>query len=114
MNTATQREEELFDEARRLNNPAARREFLDRTCAGEAALRARIDGLLEATLEAERFFTESGTALTLPPVPLTSTRGTATREAEQISHLRTFAEPALACGRHWIRSVLSWDRCWRF
>ena len=75
MNTATQREEELFDEARRLGDPVARRAFLDRTCVGETALRTRIDRLLEAALEAERFFTESGPALALPLVTLTSTRG---------------------------------------
>jgi len=75
MNTATQHEEELFDEARRLADPAARRDFLDRACDGDAALRVRIETLVEAAHEAERFFTESGTALTLPPAPLASTRG---------------------------------------
>ncbi len=78
MNTQTQHEEELFDEARRLEDPAVRREFLDRACEGDAALRARIENLLEAELEAERFFTESGTALNLAAAPLTSTHGTGT------------------------------------
>ncbi len=75
MNTATQREEELFDEARRLGDPVARGEFLDHACAGNGALRVRIDGLVEAALEAERFFAESGAALTLPHVTLISTQG---------------------------------------
>jgi eukaryotic-like serine/threonine-protein kinase len=75
MNTAAQREEELFDDARRLGDPAARREFLDRACAGDTALRARIDGLLAAELEAELFFTESRPALALTHITLTATRG---------------------------------------
>ena len=48
MNTATQHEEELFDEARRLVEPAARRKLLDQACAGDAALQARIENLLNA------------------------------------------------------------------
>ena len=77
MNAGTQREEELFDEARKLTDPAACRAFLDQTCAGDAALRTRIEGLLEAETEAERFFDESGSALHLHSTPLQFTRGTA-------------------------------------
>src|SRR4051812_1356155 len=76
MNTETQREEELFDEARRLGDAAARRDFLDRSCGGDGALRARLEALLDGETEAERFFAESGPALTLPPVPLHSTHAT--------------------------------------
>ena len=76
MNTGTQREEDLFDEARRLGDAQERRNFLERTCAGDAALRTRLENLLDAGLEAEKFFNESGPALNLPPVPLHPTRGT--------------------------------------
>ncbi|HWA25058.1 MAG TPA: serine/threonine-protein kinase [Lacunisphaera sp.] len=75
MNSTAQREEDLFDEARRLRDSAARREFLARACAGDDAMRTRIEGLLEAELEAELFFTESRPALSLPLVTLTATRG---------------------------------------
>ena len=75
MNTGTQREEELFDEARQLAGADERRRFLERTCAGDEALRTRIGSLLDAETEAEKFFSESGPALTLPPVTLHPTRG---------------------------------------
>ncbi|MFZ5495695.1 MAG: protein kinase domain-containing protein [Verrucomicrobiota bacterium] len=65
MNTDTQREAELFDEARRMPSATARRDFLARACDGDDALRARIEGLLEAETEADRFFAESGAALAL-------------------------------------------------
>ena len=60
MNTETEREEELFDAARKLTDPVACRAFLDRSCAGDAALRARLEGLLTAGAEAEQFFTDGG------------------------------------------------------
>ena len=75
MNTSTQHEEELFDEARRLADPAARRDFLDHACDGDAALRARLENLLDAECDAERFFTETGTALKLAEPNLASTHG---------------------------------------
>ena len=77
MNTGTQREEELFDEARRLDDAQERQDFLERTCMGDPALRTRIESLLDAGSAAEKFFDESGPALNLPPVPLHPTRGLA-------------------------------------
>ncbi len=76
MNAGTQREEELFDEARKLTEPAARRAYLDYACAGDAALRIRIGNLLDAEQEAERFFAESGSALHLHSTPPHFSRGT--------------------------------------
>ena len=75
MNTGTQREEELFDEARQLADANERRRFLDQTCAGDVGLRTRIDNLLDSETEAEKFFNETGPALTLPPAALHPTRG---------------------------------------
>ena len=63
MKPATEREEELFDVARRLTGAGERSAFLDRACADDAALRARIENLLAAEADADRFFTESGSAL---------------------------------------------------
>src|SRR6478609_8879521 len=74
MSPEIQREEELFDEARRLTNPAERIRFLDRACAGHPALRARLASLLEAETDADRFFTESGTALKMSTLQLRGTR----------------------------------------
>ncbi len=51
-------EEELFDAARRIADAAARRGFLDRACTGDEALRRRIDDLLAAGFQADRFFEE--------------------------------------------------------
>ena len=76
MNTATQREEDLFDAARKLAGSAERGAFLDRACAGDPALRARIEDLLTAATDADQFFAESGSALNLPAVSLQSSRGT--------------------------------------
>src|SRR5438309_1781149 len=75
MNAATQREEEIFDTARNLADPAARAAFLDRSCAGEPALRTRLDQLLGVAPEADRFFAEGGTSLSVGGAPLHSTRG---------------------------------------
>lgn len=73
MDTVTHHEEELFDSARKLPDPAARRAFLERACDGDPALRARIEGLLEAEQAADRFFAEGSvlvtSALTLPVTP---------------------------------------------
>ena len=77
MSTGTQHEEDLFDAARKLKDPAACRAFLDRSCAGDAALRARIENLLAAEQDAERFFAESTLALSVPTTPLPVSRGTA-------------------------------------
>jgi len=76
MNAATQREEDLFDAVRKLAGSAERGAFLDRACAGDPALRARIEDLLMAAADAERFFTESGSALSFPGLSLQSSRGT--------------------------------------
>ncbi len=65
MNTDTQREAELFDEARRISSPAARRDFLTRACDGDDALRLRVESLLDAEAAADRFFAESGAAMAL-------------------------------------------------
>ena len=48
MTTWNPRANELFLNAAGLNSPDARREFLDRECAGDPALRAEVDALLEA------------------------------------------------------------------
>jgi hypothetical protein len=64
--TDLRREEELFDAARNMTDAAERQAFLDRACDGNPALRARLDDLLAAREEAERFFSETGAALNLP------------------------------------------------
>jgi len=66
------RDEELFTAARELE-PAARREFLRRECGEDSAAFARIVRLLDAEGEAERFFAESGSALTLTNMRLDDT-----------------------------------------
>jgi serine/threonine protein kinase/tetratricopeptide (TPR) repeat protein len=59
MSKTKQQEEALFDAARNLSDPLARRAFLDQACAADPELRARIEALLEAEAEAENFFQEA-------------------------------------------------------
>jgi hypothetical protein len=57
-----QQEEALFEAARQLADPAARRAFLDAACAGQPALRKQLDSLLAAETEADSFFQRAETA----------------------------------------------------
>jgi hypothetical protein len=52
----TEIEQALLDAALGLVDPARRSRFLDRVCAGDPALRARLDRLLEDDARAETFF----------------------------------------------------------
>src|SRR5208282_169200 len=56
MTKVTQQVEALFDAARQLASPAARGAFLDQACAEDAQLRARVEALLSAQADAEKFF----------------------------------------------------------
>jgi eukaryotic-like serine/threonine-protein kinase len=58
MTKTTQQVEALFDAARQLASPAARRAFLDQACAEDAQLRARVEALLAARTDADKFFSE--------------------------------------------------------
>src|SRR5919197_290637 len=55
MTTWDPRANELFLKAAGLNSPDGRREFLDRECAGDPALRSEVDALLDAHDRAGRF-----------------------------------------------------------
>ncbi len=68
MSDKKQPEEALFEAARNLNDPAQRKAFLDHACAGDAALRLRVQALLAAETKAEKFFDESGPADSPPEV----------------------------------------------
>jgi len=74
-NAAARREEEVFDAARSLTSADDKRAYLDRACANEPALRTRIEALLEAEGEAERFF-EEGHAVIRAKLPGEETIGT--------------------------------------
>ena len=58
MNTARQQEEEIFDAALEIANAAERSALLDRACADNLQLRARLEKLLAAHERAERFFSD--------------------------------------------------------
>ena len=78
MTKTTQQVEALFDAACQLANPAARRTFLDEACAGDATLRARVEALLAAQLDADKFFREIAPFGSTPrPGTEPSTPGTA-------------------------------------
>jgi serine/threonine protein kinase/tetratricopeptide (TPR) repeat protein len=55
----------LFLKALELHSPAERQQYLDRTCAGDAALRAEVDGLLEAIGQAGSFLEAPAADLTV-------------------------------------------------
>jgi len=56
MNLRQDNEEAIFDEARRIADPAGRAAFLNRSCNGDAALRERLAELLNLEPQAENFF----------------------------------------------------------
>ncbi len=58
MTKTTQQVEALFDAACQVADPAARRTFLDEACAGDATLRTRVEALLAAQSDADKFFRE--------------------------------------------------------
>jgi tetratricopeptide (TPR) repeat protein len=65
MNATRHGEEELFDAAREMEDPARRSSFLETACNGDTALRSRVDELLAAEAEAEQFFADGSLALSL-------------------------------------------------
>jgi eukaryotic-like serine/threonine-protein kinase len=68
MNAEAQREEDLFDAARKLIEPGACHAFLRQACGDDHALRERLEDLLAAEADAESFFAEGSTVLTMPGV----------------------------------------------
>jgi len=63
MDDTLSREEELFDAARKLDDPTQREEFLERACDGDPNLRQRVATLLSVHSQAEDLFTECICAL---------------------------------------------------
>ena len=89
MNNAKQQEETLFDLARNLTDPVERKAFLDAACANNAELRRRLENLLSAAEGAEKFFEESGAALSAPGGPAEP----ATGESEKGGTVRVILPP---------------------
>jgi serine/threonine protein kinase len=67
-----QEEEALFEAARRLNSATARKAFLDQACAGNSDSQERIQGMLLAEAEAEKFFADVS-SLSRQPLKLGAT-----------------------------------------
>jgi eukaryotic-like serine/threonine-protein kinase len=67
MTDTKQQVETLFEAARNLANPVARQAFLDQACAGDPEVRARVEGLLSAQMEADKFFEEIASLAAAPP-----------------------------------------------
>jgi len=86
MNAATQREEELFDAACRFADRSRRRMFLDHACAGDAALRERLEELLAAADEADAFFSEGRSVVKSAVGALPGTLGSITPETAGRRH----------------------------
>ena len=69
MNSQPSREETIFSAAAEMATPAKRAAFLDRECAGDAALRARIEVLLKAADDANNVLDGSPIADNAPAGP---------------------------------------------
>jgi serine/threonine protein kinase len=63
MDDTLSREEEVFDAARKLDDPAEREAYLDRACDDDSKLRVRVEALLSVHSHAEELFTECFSAL---------------------------------------------------
>jgi eukaryotic-like serine/threonine-protein kinase len=87
MNAQAQREEDLFDAARQIADPARRRAYLERVCPDDPAMRARVEALVAAENEAERFFEEGSCALNSAELPPEFARAVATPAAVEASLL---------------------------
>jgi serine/threonine protein kinase len=90
MTKVTRQVEALFDAARQLASPAARRAFLDQACIEDVQLRARVEALLSAQTDAEKFFSDIGpfAAASLAgserPLTRTGSQGVDQREKESV------------------------------
>src|ERR1022692_3307575 len=82
METSRQRIETLFDAALELKEPAVRAAFLERECAGNLQLRARIERLLSAHGQSKAFFDDCRPALS--PVESGDAVGDAVRVDEEL------------------------------
>ena len=63
MDDTLSREEEVFDAARKLGDPAEREAYLERACDDDSNLRERVEALLSVHSHAEELFTECISAL---------------------------------------------------
>src|SRR4051794_12633346 len=80
MTTWDPRANELFLKALELSSPGEWRVFLDRECAGDAAVRAEAEALLEASDRAGGFLDSPAPGVTVPapdPPPAADGPGTA-------------------------------------
>jgi serine/threonine protein kinase len=68
MDALNERTEEIFCAALEVA-PEERPTFLDRVCAGDAGLRAAVDGMLSKLPKAEQFFAEGATDIDLSQMP---------------------------------------------
>lgn len=69
MSRLPQQEDELFDQARQMTDPAARTRYLADMCGSDVDMRQRLEELLAASDEAETFFEETRSKLDLPAPP---------------------------------------------
>src|SRR5215471_15825961 len=80
MTTWDPRANELFLQALELRSPGERQEYLDGACAGDAALRAEVESLLEASARAGSFLESPAPAshlvATVDELPVTERPGT--------------------------------------
>src|SRR5215475_59550 len=80
MNTTCHREETVFNAVRNLMHPAQRKAFLDQGCAKDPTLRERVEALLAAEMDSERFFAEGISAVSLPTGMIAKSNGQATAD----------------------------------
>ena len=96
MSTPCPREKSLFYEALEVADLAKRKLFLDQACAGDAELRAAVEGLLATQGEAEEFFAESTSSMTRLAGELES----AVAQEEERGELAAEEKPGTMIGRY--------------
>jgi hypothetical protein len=79
MPDSREQEADLFWEALGQTDAALRGVFLDQACAGNSILRARVEELLAAHAETDRFFANAASRLRICPADEKETRQVAPR-----------------------------------
>jgi serine/threonine protein kinase len=75
MNPEAQLEEAVCLAALHIAEPAARAQFLDRACAGDARLRAAVEAMLLANAEAENYFEQCRATVNVPNLDAQAAEG---------------------------------------
>jgi eukaryotic-like serine/threonine-protein kinase len=83
--------EQIFDQARRIDDPEARAEYLGKVCDGDHALLLRLENLIASQQMADSFFSASECAVA---------------DSDEVARLRALADPTTPGGDDWVEDRL--------